>query len=220
MVAALTLALMTQTASISYAANSKANAPAAPVEPTAAPASHGRLNFNFKDVDFDKIIEEYSKATGQRFIIDPSVHGKITLINQEPVTPDEAFKQLSSALAILGIALSNQDGVMIVSTAREIERSYIPVSKELSPLRPDHLQTLIIDLKYALADDVNRQLRILASRNGEIVPFTSTNQIYVTDWVSNLHRISNIIKEIDIPLAKSSSATPRKVAPSGKTPKK
>ena len=44
------------------------------------------LNFTFHDADIVKVIEEYSKASGQKFIIAPEIKGKITILNPGPVT--------------------------------------------------------------------------------------------------------------------------------------
>lgn len=61
---------------------------------------------------------------------------------------------------------------------------------------------LVISLKYASANEINKELRILTSKDGELVPVSRTNQIIITDWVSNLYRITNLLKEIDVKVEK------------------
>lgn len=156
------------------------------------------IKFNFKDADMSKVIEEYAKASGQKFVVDSNLRGKISLINSGPITLTEAFNQLSSGLAVNGAAISKQDDVMLISHARNIQRNLLEVSSELPPLRPEKMQTLIINLKYATAGELNKELRILTSKDGELVPVTRTNQLIITDWVSNLYRVQKLIKEIDI----------------------
>src|SRR5579863_6509881 len=87
--------------------------------PLAATAA-APMKFDFKDADLTKVIEDYSKSSGQKFIVDPQVHGKITILNSEPVSQEEAFNQLSTALAVNGCAISHQDDMMVVSPARHI----------------------------------------------------------------------------------------------------
>lgn len=161
------------------------------------------LNFSFRDGDVTDVIKEYAKASGERFIVDPSVRGKITILNPAPVSVAEAFNQLSSALAVNGIAISHQGDEMVVSPARITQRSLIEVGNQLPALKPERMYTWTIQLKYVSADEVNKQLRILTSKDGELVPFSHTNQILVTDWVSNLHRIAKIIAEVDRPAGKT-----------------
>lgn len=165
-------------------------------------AADKSIDFNYKDADLAKVISDYAKASGQKFIVDPNVHGKITIMSPGPVSIGEAFNQLSSALAVNGIAISKQDDVMVVAQARMIQRNLIDVGQELPALKPERMYTWVINLKHTSADEVNKQLRILTSKDGELVPYTHNNQIYVTDWTSNLQRIAKIIKEIDIPAGK------------------
>jgi type II secretory pathway component GspD/PulD (secretin) len=159
------------------------------------------VKFSYRDADVSKVIEDYSKATGQQFILDSSVRGKVNIINPGPINKEEAFNQLSTALASNGIAISTQGNVMYVAPARSIQRNYIPVVTTLPPLKPERMYTWIIQLQNADADDVNKQLRILTSKDGELVPYVRTNQILVSDWTSNLQRIAELVKEIDKPVA-------------------
>lgn len=160
------------------------------------------LKFNFKDADITKVIEEYASASKQRFIIDPQVKGKITILNPSPISVEEAFNQLSTALANNGVSYVIQDGVVNVKQSRNIQRDSIPVVTELPPMRPERMVTWIIKLKYASAEDVNRQLRILCSRDGELVPYLPTNSLIVSDFTPNLHRIGEMLKTLDQPRAK------------------
>ena len=116
----------------------------------------------------------------------------------------EAYNQLSNALALNGVGISTQGDTMVVMQARALQRNYIPTLTEAPPLKPERMTTVIFQLKYLSADDVNKQLRILSSRDGELVPFTPSNQILVSDWSSNMQRIAAILHELDKPQTKKS----------------
>lgn len=164
-----------------------------------AMADSGMINFNFHDADVEKVVEEYAKTSGQKFVIDPNARGKITILNKENISIEEAFNQMSSALAVNGVAISKQNDEMVVMSARAIQRNLIDVSSELPPMVPTKMATLIINLKYVSADEINRQLRMLTSNSGEVFPFTHSNQLIITDWTPNLYRVSKLIKELDVP---------------------
>jgi general secretion pathway protein D len=163
-------------------------------------AASDTMKFSYKDTDIKKVIEDYSAKSGQKFIIDPAARGMITIINAEPVSIEEAFNQLSTALATNSLGISKRDDVMVVMPARAIQRNLIEVTKDLPALKPERMATWIINLKNVDADEVNKQLRILTSKDGELNPYLETNQIIVSDWTSNLHRIAQIIQNIDIPV--------------------
>jgi len=161
------------------------------------------IDFNYKSTDITKILADYSHATGQKFIVDPSVHGMITIINPGPVSYEEAFNQLSTALALNSLGFSTQGDEMVVMQARNLQRNLTGVGQELPPLKPEKMYTWMAVLKYVSADDVNKQLRILTSKDGELVPVTHNNSLLISDWSSNLHRIAAILKEIDVPAGKT-----------------
>lgn len=157
------------------------------------------MKFSFSNADLEKIIETYSKASGQKFVVDPGVRGKATITASDNVSQEEAFELLSSALAVNGYAISKQGNTMVVKNARTIQRDLIEISTTLPALKPERMVTYIMTLKHIPAATINRELRILPSKDGEMSVYPQGNQIIMTDWVSNLHRIDTLLKEIDRP---------------------
>ena len=159
-----------------------------------------KANSNLNNVEITTIIQNYSKISGQKFIVDPSVRGKISIFQKEPATVEESFNQLSSALAMNGYAISKQGDTMMVKSARNIQRDLIEVSPEVPSLKPERMYTWIYTAKNMTADSINRNLRILVSKDGELSANSETNQLVITDWVSNINRIVALMKEIDKPV--------------------
>lgn len=158
-----------------------------------------KIKIYFNNEEISKVIEMYSKATGQKFIIDPGVRGKISIYNQEPISKEEFFNQLSNGLAVNGFAISKQDDVMVVQSARNIQRNMIEVSSQRPSMKPQRMYSWIYKPKYVAVSTLNRDLRILPSKDGEMNVFEQNNQIIITDWVSNINRVAEILEKIDIP---------------------
>ncbi|MGZ3768539.1 MAG: hypothetical protein ACXVCP_10490 [Bdellovibrio sp.] len=156
-----------------------------------------KMKMYFNNEELIKVIEMYSKASGQKFVIDPNVRGKISIFIQEPVSLEEAFNQLSTALAINGYAISKQGDTMVIKSARNIQRDLIEVSTEKPTLKPERMYSWIYTAKNIPATIINRDLRILPSKDGELNVNEETNQIIFTDWTSNLLRVAEVLKEID-----------------------
>lgn len=156
------------------------------------------VKFSFNNEELPKMIESYSKATGQKFVVDPGVRGKATINGADSVSEAEAFNLLSSALAVNGYAISKQGDTMTIMNARNIQRSLVDVSKTLPELKPERMTTWVYTFKYISAAKVGRDMRILSSKDGEMSVFPDTNQVVLTDWTSNLQRVSNIFKELDV----------------------
>lgn len=156
-----------------------------------------KIKMNFNNEDIVKIVETYSKATGQKFILDPAVRGKATIVLQEPVSAEEAFNHLSTALALNGFSFSKQGDTLVIMSARNIQRNLIEVGTSVPSLKPERMYTWIYTLKNITASKVNREIRIICSKDGEMSVSESSNQLIITDWSSNLNRISDLMKELD-----------------------
>lgn len=159
-----------------------------------------KIKMYFNNEELGKVIEMYSKASGQKFVVDPGVRGKVSIFLQEPVTVEEAFNQLSSALAVNGFAISTQGDTMVIKSARNIQRDLITVSPERPSIKPERMYTWVYKAKNVPAIVLNQDLRILPSKDGEMNVFERNNQIIITDWVSNINRVADILKELDVPV--------------------
>ena len=158
-----------------------------------------KMKMYFKNEELIQIIELYAKASKQKFVVDANVRGRVSIFLPEAVTLTDAFNQLSSALAVNGLAISRQGDTMVIQSARNIQRNYIEVSSEVPALKPERMYTWVYQPKNTTADRLNRDLRILSSKDGEMSVNSSTNQLILTDWVSNLNRINELLKQIDRP---------------------
>lgn len=160
-----------------------------------------KFKFSFTNDDLSKMIEVYSKRTGQKFVIDPAVRGKATILLPDAVTAEEAFDQLSSALALNGFAITKRDDTMIVKTARNIQRDMMDTYTDtVPPLKPERMVTYTVTLQNIPVDQVNRDLRILSSKDGEMSVYAPGNQIIFSDWSSNMQRVAALLKQLDKPV--------------------
>ncbi len=159
-----------------------------------------KMNMNFINDELTNVIAAYSKAANQKFIIDPSVRGKITILLTEMVTTEEAFNHLSSALAVNGYAISKQGDTMVIKSARNIQRDLIEVSTELPSIKPERMYTWIYKGKYLPVESIIRELRIMNSKDGEITSNSRANQLIITDFTANINRVAAILAEIDKPI--------------------
>lgn len=155
-------------------------------------------SFDYPNADIADIVKAISELTGKNFIVDPQVRGKITIIAPSRITVAEAYKAFLSALAINGLAVVPGDGFYKIKQARAAQRDNIDTFSGAYYPSADQMITRIIKLKYISADEVNKQLRILTSTNGELVPYTPTNSLIVSDYGANIDRIQKILDQLDV----------------------
>ncbi len=159
-----------------------------------------KIQFNFLNEEIIKIAELYTKATGTKFVIDSTVRGKITILNSNPISTNEAYNQFSEGLKLNGFAIVKKDDYSTIRNARSAQRDGVEISNTLPALRPERMATWIVTLKNISADEVHHRLgRMMTSMYGEIESVPSKNQIILTDFTSSLDRMGAIIKEIDQP---------------------
>ncbi|MCU0949831.1 MAG: type II secretion system protein GspD, partial [Burkholderiaceae bacterium] len=77
--------------------------PAAPAQRT-APADD-TATLNFVNSDLEATVRAIGQYTGRQFVIDPRVKGTITLVTERPVTKQQAYEQLLSALRLQGFTI-------------------------------------------------------------------------------------------------------------------
>lgn len=155
-------------------------------------------SFDYPNAEVSDVIKAISELTGKNFIVDPQVRGKITIIAPSRISVAEAYKAFLSALAINGLAVVPGDGFYKIKPARAAQRDNIDTFSGAYYPTSDQMITRIIKLKYISADEVNKQLRILTSKDGELVPYTPTNSLIVSDYGANMDRIMKIIEQLDV----------------------
>jgi general secretion pathway protein D len=161
-------------------------------------APEAEFAFAHKNAELDVVVGAYSKATGQKFIIDPGARGKVTILNTVKVSAEEAFHLMSTALAINGYAIVKEGDLMIVRSARNVQRSLMEVSSVLPAMRPERMTTWVFKFKNTSAENINKDLRMLTSKDGEMSVHMDTNSVIISDWSSNMQRVAKIFELVDV----------------------
>lgn len=156
-------------------------------------------SFDFPNVEITDVIKAISELTGKNFIIDPGVRGKITIIAPSKITVAEAYKAFLSALAINGFTVVPSGSFLKIKSARNAQRDNIETFSGAYYPNSDQMITRIIHLKHISASQVNRDLRILPSKDGEMNIYEPTNSIIISDYGSNIDRVMKIISQLDVP---------------------
>lgn len=159
-------------------------------------AAPTKMKFSFVNTDLAEMVSAYSKATGQKFVVDSSVRGKATIASPGEVTPEEAMNLLSNALKVNDFAIVQQEGVMNVIPARKAIMGQLPVVSQLPSATPERLLTYVVTLQAGSADDFNKNMRMLSSSHGSLL-IMGKNKLVITDWISTLYKIDQVIKEYE-----------------------
>lgn len=187
---------------------------AVPLDPATAPAAVATppeiqsetltvegptAKFSFQNEDLLKVVEAYARWAEIKIIVDPNLRGRITILNPGPVSVRQAYEDLSLALSLEGMGFSRVGDTLVLRSARNLQRGLIEVKTTLPAVKPERMVTYVLKLKNIPAVAVNRDIRILLSKDGEMVPDANSNSLIITDWTSNLQRVHNVMMELDVP---------------------
>jgi len=172
---------------------------AAKSKSTDAPANDSVM-LNFVNAEIDSVVRAIGQYTGRTFVIDPRVKGTISLVTERPVTKQQAFEQLLSALRLQGFTIVQTGNVMRVVPEADAKLQGGTVVVPRSPSPPgDQLVTQVFRLQYESATAMVPILRPLIAPNNTISAYPQNNTLVITDYAENLRRIQRIIESIDTP---------------------
>ena len=157
------------------------------------------VTIDFENVDIALFIKYISELTGKNFIIDKSVRGNVTIVSPTKISVDEAYKVFESVLEVQGFTTVRAGSVIkIVPSAdarsKSVETGYSEDTGEIT----DKIVTQLIPLKYADPDELKKLFTPLVSKNSVVIAYPATSMLIVTDVLSNINRLLQIIKEIDV----------------------
>jgi general secretion pathway protein D len=157
----------------------------------------GQITLNFSDADIGTVIEAVSKFTGQNFIVDPRVKGKVTIISQRPMNSDQVYQVFLSVLKVHGFAaIPGPDVVKIVPDVNA-KQDAIDTLDGARGDQGDALITQIIEVKHVDANQLVPILRPLVPQRGHLASVPSSNVIIIADTAANIARLTEIIHRID-----------------------
>ncbi len=156
-------------------------------------------SFDFPNADITDVIKAISELTGLNFIVDPAVKGKVTILAPTEITVAEAYKAFLSSLATLNYTVVPSGKFWKIKQSRSAKTDSIETYSGSYFPDSDQMITRIIKLKYINAAQVQKDLRNIPTKDGEMYAYDPTNSLIVTDYGSNIVRLMKIINELDVP---------------------
>jgi len=159
--------------------------------------NHQPVSINFKDADIDSVIGAFGLFLNKIFIIDPRIRGKITLESPRPLTSQKAFELLQYTLRLQGISIIETNGIFRVVLETDAKFQPGPINSNNNSAGGEQVETQVFKLNFESAVNLIPVLRPLISPNNSISAIPSTNSLIITDYSSNLRRISRLISSLD-----------------------
>lgn len=193
--------------------------PPAPLraQPAAARQAAARdddaATLNFVNADLEATVRAIGQYTGRQFVIDPRVKGTINLVTERPVTKQQAYEQLLSALRLQGFTIVESPGGIariLPEADAKLQGGRVVTPQETTAPRGDQVVTQVFELQYESATNLVPVLRPLIAPNNTISAYPANNTLVITDYAENLRRLREIIASIDRPGAADAEIVPLK----------
>lgn len=155
-------------------------------------------DFNFPDADIMDIAKALGKLTGQNFILDKDVKGRITIISNSPITVKDAWRAFLTALDMNGFALIPSGKFIRIARQRDARDKQLRTYTGKYAPDSDALITRLFGLKFLSAEEVARNFRSFMPANSRIIPYEQTNTVIVTDTGSNIAKLAKLLEILDV----------------------
>ncbi len=175
-------------------------APRPPVAPV-APASGRFIVLNFDSADIETVIHAASEIVGFNYVLSPDVRGKVTVQTSGRIPQEDVFGVLLGILEVHGftaVKSGNLYKIVRLEGARERAVPTIVGDQAMETRTPDEVITQIVPVRYASVNDLGVLLRPFVSSRGTLVANRETNVLIITDAASNIRRVLDIIKLVDV----------------------
>ncbi len=161
------------------------------------------ITMDFQDVDLNVFIKFIGEVTGKNFLVSEQVRGKVTIISPKKIPVREAYQIFESVLEMNGFTAVQSDGVIKIIPSAVARQSGIQTREGRDPKAvksEDKMITQVIPLEHAAGEEVRNIFTPMISKDGSIVFYRPTNHLIVTDRAANVHRLLQIIAQLDVPV--------------------
>ncbi len=151
---------------------------------------------NVRDADIRAFVQDAARVTGQTFIVDSRVQGKVSVVTDRSLSRSEYFEVFLSTLRANGlVAIPLRGGGYRVQQADGAATQPTRVGSASAPA--SQFVTEVFRLRSIDAPAAVETLRPLISREGSITANRNANSLVVADYADNIRRIRDLVRQID-----------------------
>jgi general secretion pathway protein D len=150
-----------------------------------------RVRINFRDADIRSVIESVAEITGESFVLDPRVKGKVTIIAPEAIDSTLLYQAILSSLQVQGFQAIKDGAVTRI----------VPFNQSFSFAGggQNTLVTEILKVRYVQAATLIPVLKPMMSNGARLQAYNQSNYLVVSDIRSNVERLKTLLREMDDP---------------------
>lgn len=150
-----------------------------------------RVRINFRDADIRSVIESVAEITGESFVLDPRVKGKVTIIAPEAIDSTLLYQAILSSLQVQGFQAIKDGAVTRIVPFNQ--------SFNFAGGGQNTLVTEILKVRYVQAATLIPVLKPMMSNGARLQAYNQSNYLVVSDIRANVERLKTLLNEMDDP---------------------
>ena len=147
---------------------------------------------NYEDVDIKKVTLDIAQFSKKTIILDPRVKGRITIYSNANLNRTQVWDVYLRTIQVNGFSAIVEDSFVRVVPENEATRD-----KNASSASSGDYQTVVLPLLNRSTEEILPMIKPITGRQSHLSSISSVNSILLVDRVSNVERISNLIKDLD-----------------------
>jgi general secretion pathway protein D len=162
---------------------------------------------NFDNADLKDVISTISQITQENFIITPGVGAQITIHSSKKIPVSEVMNVFESVLEANNMALvrSGEFFKIVPGPSAKQKKLEVRTAADLGDIPDrDRPVTQLVPVNFIPVTEASTVLTPLLSQVGSIIPNTRNNLLIINDLSSNIIRLLQVLKEIDVNAFKNS----------------
>jgi general secretion pathway protein D len=160
---------------------------------------------NFDNADIEVVIQAAAEIVGFNYVFGPNVRGrKVTLQTVGKIPREDLMAFLLTVLDVNGLAAVKTDNVYRIITRDGAPQNAVRtvVGRDPAPgPAGGEIVTQVVPLIYLNAADAVTILRPFVAAEGSVSAHRETNILILNDTASNIRRLLDIVKVMDVPVA-------------------
>ena len=165
--------------------------------PPALAAAKGVV-LNFNEVDISTMVKFISDLTGNNFILDERVKGKISVYSPSKLSIEEAYNVFTSVMELKGFTVVQSGKVAKIvpsATAKQSGFKLLPKGEQ-APVNESYVAQ-VTKLEYITAQEAVAFLQPMISKDGHLSAFGPGNMLLMVDSSINVRKLHELLQAID-----------------------
>lgn len=156
-----------------------------------------QVSLNMRDADIRAFIQWIAEQTHKQIVIDPRVQGQVTVLAEQPMSIDQAYKVFLALLDVHGFSASDTEGILRIYPSALAKSSPKDLVNDFNDLSARGQVLYVTSLKNIAPSAVLELLKPLISLSGYVTPLPESNSLLIADDSENVKRLVELVHRID-----------------------